>query len=139
MKRSECWSAVKRAGVLLVLVASGCATVETAPKTTEEIVSERAAARWKVVIAGDLEKAYSFLAPSYRATVGIDRYRARFASMTRRESAEVVKVDCKAEACSVTVKVAFVSPMHRTMGVLSTHVVESWVREDGGWWLYQKL
>jgi hypothetical protein len=117
---------------------SGCASLQNAGKTTEEIVTERANQRRVAVIAGDAEKAYSFLAPSVREVITLNRYRGMLAAAAKREYAETVNVTCEEERCEVRMKIGFTSPMHRKMGVMETHVTERWVLEDGRWWFYQR-
>ena len=59
---------MKRASTLMlcagVVLLTACASFK--PKTPEEIVKERATARWQAMIPRDFAKAYTFLAPSYR-------------------------------------------------------------------------
>lgn len=118
---------------------AGCAGLSDAGKTPEQIVSERVEARWKALLAGDFEKAYSLMAPSYREAVGFERYKAQSGSAVNRQGAELVNVECEAERCEATVRVDFTLPLRQRDGVQHTHVVERWVSEKGGWWLYQRF
>lgn len=118
---------------------AACAGLGDTGKTPEQIVSERIEARWKALLAGDLEKAYSFMAPSYREAVGFERYKAQAGSAVNRQGAELVKVECEAERCEATVRIDFTLPLRPRDGVQHTHVVERWVSEKGGWWLYQRF
>lgn len=118
---------------------AGCAGLSDAGKTPEQIVSERVEARWKALLAGDFEKAYSFTAPSYREAVGFERYKAQAGSAVNRQGAELVKVECESERCEATVRIDFTLPLRQRDGVQHTHVVERWVSEKGGWWLYQRF
>ncbi len=109
------------------------------PRTPEEIVHERAQARWEALIAGEWEKAYSFSAPSYRALVDFKRYRGRIGGAVSWTGVEVVKVACEAEACTATIRIDYkMAPISRD-GVSSTHVDETWILEDGAWWWHQRL
>ncbi|WP_123785263.1 nuclear transport factor 2 family protein [Pseudazoarcus pumilus] len=120
------------------LALSGCANFGLGVPD-EQAVQRLAEQRWAAVIAGDAERAYGFLAPSYRAVVGIERYRSRFASAAKRENAEVVATACEAERCRVTVRVEYTAPAFRMKTKSDTHVFETWVREEGRWWLHQRL
>jgi hypothetical protein len=70
------------AAVAAALALSGCG--QDAPtvddRTPEEIVHERAQQRWDALLAGDIERAYGFITPAYRATSSLELYRARFGS-----------------------------------------------------------
>lgn len=130
-------------GMLCAFVAaavlSACAHVELS-STTEELVHDRAQARWNAQVAGDLEKAYSFFAPSYRSVVASDAYRARMGSAAKITEAEVTSVVCEAEVCSVRVRLGFAPILKsRALAVENTHFEERWVLDGGNWWLFQGL
>lgn len=128
------------AALVIAVLATACATVPPPPpKTPEEIVTERANERWKAAIVGDVEKSYSFTAPSYRAVVPLERYRGRFGTAVMRESAETVNVTCEATRCEAVIRINFVVPTARRMGTQQTHVRETWVLEEGQWWLHQRI
>lgn len=116
----------------------GCAALS--PVSPEEAVRERAQARWNALIAGEWSKAYRYMAPSYRALVEEKRYANQFGSGAAWVGAEVVKVACSDDRCAATLKVRF-RPMigGRPGEVIDTHLDETWIREDGQWWMFQKL
>ncbi len=126
--------------VLALLGASaltGCATV--ALDTPEDLVRQRAQARWQALVAGDFEGAYRYLPPSYRTLHDLKYYRGTINSMVERKSADVVRVECKPEVCLATVRIdAVFAGAMAGQRTLSTHYEEKWVMEDGGWWYYQK-
>lgn len=122
----------------LAALAAGCATVGSA--TPEQIVQQRAQARWAALIAGDWDKAYGYMAPSYRTLVERKRFANQFGGGAAWQGVEVVSVTCKDERCTALVKLLFrpvIGP--RTAEPMSTHFEETWVREDGQWWMFQKL
>lgn len=112
----------------------GCAAL---PATTpEDLVSQRAKARWEALLAGDIDGAYTYLAPSYRAVRDLKQYRATISGAVQWKAVEVVGVSCKQEACTARVRIDFVFPA--APGVYKSHYDEQWVVEDGSWWFYQK-
>lgn len=122
------------------LLLGACASLPGTAAAPEDIVRERAEARWKSLIAGDWEKAYSLTAPSYRAVVDLDRYRAKVGKAATWVGAEVVGVTCEADACTARVRLDFKPVLGiRSGNLASTHVDEKWVEEEGGWWLFQQL
>ena len=133
---------LKRATTLLVcasvVLLAACASFK--PKTPEEVVKERATARWQALIPREYAKAYTFLAPSYRKLASEDRYASSFGTAVIWKSAEVVGVTCEPEKCTARVKIES-QPSTPTLfrGTITTHVDEEWLLEDGQWWLYQKL
>ena len=122
------------------LVLGGCASLSGGSASTEEIVRERAQNRWNAQVAGDWKKAYSLSAPSYRAVVTPNQHRARLGGAAQWVAAEVVSVSCEAESCAVRVRLEFRPVIGPRVGEsASTFVTERWVREDGEWWLFQRL
>ena len=100
-------------------VLAGCASVESG--TPEEIVKARAEARWKAMVAHDFKRAYEYLAPSYRAVSSFERYNE--------------KINC---TVAVRIESQPVGVMN-FKGNIVTGDSETWLLEDGKWWLYQKL
>lgn len=128
-----------RAGAATALLAlAACAA--TTPAPPEQLVAQRAAARWQALIAGDFEKAYGFTTPSYRALTPFERYRAGIGGAVTWLGAEVVRVECETEKCTAVIKIE-ARPMLATpyKGTITTGVDETWLLEQGQWWLYQKL
>ena len=102
-----------------------------------------AGAQRQTLAGGDLPNglpAYTFLAPSYRKLVGVERYESSFGTAVAWKSVEVVGVSCEPEKCTARVKIES-QPVVPTLfkGTITTHVDEEWLLEDGQWWLYQKL
>jgi hypothetical protein len=122
-------------GVLAASVfVSGCATV--VPDSPERTVRERAQARWTALLAGDIDAAYSYLPPSYRAIHDIKYYRGTINNVVERKAAEVVSVECKAEVCTAKVRIdAVFAPMANAL--IKTFADEKWIVEDGAWWHFQ--
>ena len=126
------------AGVLLAasLALSGCASLQTDPQTR---VRQLATERWQALLAGKYEKAYEMAVPSYRKIKSLDYYRVNTMSVpVKWKSAEVVRADCEEKRCKVTVRVLSELRMPgRFRGDLDSALEETWVYEDGDWWMFE--
>ena len=119
---------------------AGCAGLK--PKTPEEVVAQRAEARWAALIKGDFDGAYAYLPPSFRAVVSAPDYRKRFGAAGQWSNAIVHKVSCEAESCKATVRITTQIRLPRfamTLPETTTYLDEIWVREEGQWWRYEAL
>ncbi len=107
----------------------------------ENVVRQRATERWQALVAGDMNQAYGYNAPSFRAVVSSDGFRKRFGNAGTWVGAEVVAVNCPdAAKCMATVRIDFKPAFSRRSGdKISTHADETWVLEDGQWWLFQRI
>ena len=126
--------ALVAAGALL----SGCASFQTKP---EDAVTQRATQRWQALLKGDIEKAYTFNAPGFRSVVNPADFRARTGIAGRWHSAEVASVSCDTpERCKAVIKLQFSTliPGH-SKDRMTTHIDETWLLEDGQWWIFQKV
>jgi hypothetical protein len=133
MKRSKFMS------VCLVVLLAGCAAF--APKTAGEQVKARAQERRDAIVKGDLDRAYQYFTPGYRATVSLDRYRNSIGNAAQTVGATVETVQCESlEKCIAKVKVE-IKPLvlPRFAGTIATYSDETWLLEAGQWWLFQKL
>lgn len=108
------------------------------PRPAEEIVAERAQARWDALIAQDPETAYQYRTPGYREkTKKIDhaiQYSRRRITWT---SAEVREVECDGRRCKLEVLIGYRAD--GAPGVLSgmegrRPVEEIWLQIDDEWW-----
>lgn len=123
--------------LLAGLLLAACAAVPVAPP--EEIVRQRANERWRALVDRDFAKARSYHTSAYQAAVDTQTYRDRFGK-TVWSGGEVVKVVCPdAVKCIGTVRMESKNLFWRKYGDnISTHDEETWVLEDGQWWLKQK-
>ena len=129
--------AVKRltaTAVLGALVLAGCASLSSKP---EDIVQRRAQERWTALLKGQFDKSHAYMTPGYRQAVPFERYRARFGSAASWQKAEVRNVQCQPDKCDVTVRVHTKVPV-RGAPILESDLRETWLLEDGQWWLFQK-
>lgn len=132
LRRNAVFAAVLAASLL----AASCAT--SAPAAPELVVRERANQRWQALLAGDFEKSYNLLAPSYRAVTPLKRYRDGIGGGAVWTGAEVVSVKCNdaQDNCTAKVKISAKPLLGTRMGPqMTTHVDETWIAQDGQWWM----
>lgn len=132
-----------RAAVLMPLSLVLLAGCGSAPKKDdrprEEIVRERAQARWDLLVKRDFAAAYDFLSAGTRSLKTREAYAAEMAPRpVKWTGAEVTKVECPdgESFCSVTVKVNFeVKSPVRGVGTVgaSSGIEERWVVSRGQW------
>lgn len=123
-------------GALMALLLVGCGSdAPTLVESTPEVaVEHRAQARWDALIAGDVEKAYGYTSPAYRSTRDLNQFRARFGTAVRHTGAEVSRVECDEERCSVMVMVTYEVPQ---LGTGNTRALrETWIHSAGEWWIH---
>ena len=125
--------------LLTTLLVSACAALPGL--TPQDQVRARATQRWQALLANDYAKAYEFATPSYRALVTPDSYRSRQGAALQRTSAKVFNVDCPTtDKCTARVEVSVKPPLGSRYGAdVTAPVDESWVLENGQWWLMERL
>jgi len=103
----------------------------------EQILKQRAEARWAALAGRDFGAAYAYEAPAYRATVTPQRYQARFGTAARWLGATVDSVTIAESGdradVKVSVKYEFWTPLggrHAAQRLMS----ERWISAEGGWW-----
>lgn len=128
--------------VAATLVVGGCAAVATGP---EDQVKALATQRWKYLVEGDFDKAYEMATPGFRQIRTLRDYRIRKSSVpVKWLAAEVLRVECtpvgSPTKCVVRVKIDS-TPVVPTgfKGVMSSGINETWLFEDGRWWVYESL
>lgn len=134
-----------RAGSLCValLFFSGCATLQ--PDDSEKwhsaqrvVLKERAEARWNALIKGDIEKAYEFTTPEFRAVVSPQQYRGKYGRVLDWRMARVVDVSYDDPAvATVSVEVTYRVSLPGSGGqtIESPRVLsEKWIYKNREWW-----
>jgi hypothetical protein len=128
---------------LITLVAAGsllsaCASFQTKP---EDAVTQRANARWEALVKGDMAKAYTYSTPGFRAVVDVEGFKGRTGIAGRWRSAQVVNVTCDTpERCKAVIKLEFSTLIPGfSKDRMITHIDETWLLEDGQWWMFQKV
>jgi hypothetical protein len=134
---------ISRRFSLITLVAAGallsaCATFQTKP---EDTVTQRANARWEALVKGDMAKAYTYSTPGFRAVVDLEGFKGRTGIAGRWRSAQVVNVTCDTpERCKAVIKLEFSTLIPGfSKDRMTTHIDETWLLEDGQWWIFQKV
>ena len=128
---------------LITLVAAGsllsaCASFQTKP---EDAVTQRANARWQALLKGDMAKAYTYSTPGFRAVVDIEGFKGRTGIAGRWLGAQVTSVSCDTpERCKAIIKLEFSTLIPGfSKDRMITHIDETWLLEDGQWWIFQKV
>lgn len=125
------------AALLATAILAGCATMASAP---EDVVKKRATQQWTARLANNLDTAYTFAPPSFRAITSLETYKKGFGKDVKLEAAEVTEVKCETEdKCVAQVKVKAQPVLllnRRAVLPLVTYIDETWIREDGQWWLF---
>jgi len=122
---------------------SGCATLQ--PEDSEKwresqrpVLIERAEARWNALIKGDIEKAYTFTTPDYRAVVSAQQYRGKYGRVADWRVARVVNVSYDVPTvAAVSVEVTYRVGIPGAGGELietQKSVSEKWIYKDREWW-----
>lgn len=128
------------AGAALALLA-GCATLGGG--TPEEVVEKRANARWAAWVKRDFTEAYKYNTPGYRGTVPYEKFVTLRGKDVRILKGEVNKVTCPtADKCDAQIKLtatAAIMMRQQFPKEIVTYVDETWVLEDGQWWLFEKI
>jgi len=120
------------------LLLAGCSALP--PTTAEAIVAQRAEQRWAAMIDGDLEKAWEFTQPGFRAIVKQKDYRRRFGAAGQWKSVQIHGVQCEPERCTVKLRLtSLVLVPPRANREVVGYLDEVWVRDEGQWWYYQAL
>jgi hypothetical protein len=117
---------------------TGCASLQTKP---EEAVAQRATERWQALVKGQLIKAYEYNTPGYKALVTPESFIGRTGIAGRWLGAEVIRVECaQPKSCKAVIRLDFQALFSgRSTDKLSTHIDETWLLEDGQWWIFQKV
>lgn len=118
---------------------TACAGLSNLPP--QEQVRQRATERWQALVAGEMNRAYTYNTPGFRAVVSADGYRSRFGGAIIWLGAEAVDVNCpETTKCLAQVRIDFKPLLSRKISdKISTHVEETWLLEDGQWWFFQVL
>jgi hypothetical protein len=127
---------------LSVAVLGGCASLQNMGKSPEEIVAMRAEDRWRALIEGDLERAYSYFTPAYRKLHSYENYRARIKGVGVWKDVKIESVECEVEHCNVNARV-YATFMHtRMIKPLDTEELfkEGWVykKQENKWFFSAK-
>lgn len=122
--------------VLAAILLAACADNRPA----EEIVAERAQARWDALVARDFAAAYEYYTPGYRETTTAEAFSAEMSIRSVKwTAAEVFGIECEADAprCEVRTRLKYSAP-GAIPGVgsieSSSGVRETWIQIGRKWW-----
>ena len=128
-------------GVLVLAMGlAGCAGMG-APEAPELTVRTLATQRWQALLAQDFNKAYTFLAPSYKQLNTADAYQKKRQGVpVKWIEAKVIRTTCEAEKCDVRIALESkpLTPF-AFKGTITSGIDETWVLENGQWWLLETL
>jgi hypothetical protein len=128
--------------IAVVLFLGGCASappsapVPLAPiaKSAEQVVAERAGARWQALIKGDLVAAYGFLSPASRETINVNAFVAQHGKGGQFwRNVSDFKATCEAELCQVALMLEY--DLRDTVKGLKREIRETWIQDQGQWWM----
>jgi hypothetical protein len=129
---------VANLSIAVALALSGCASF--APKPPEQVVESRAMQYWQARLQGNLDKAYTYATPGFRAAKTVDQYKSRFGSAAMIKEVEVYNVTCEPLKCTARMQLtAQLNLPMLNIGNMKTYVDEVWVLEDGSWWRFEEL
>jgi hypothetical protein len=135
--RSSCLALAKNL-VLLTCVAALVACAGTSAERRDEVIPERAQARWDALLDGEYEKAYAYASPGYRSTASANDFEISFrARRFQYTSAEYMSHSCEEALCLVKMNVGYrvVRPAPGLPEWNGSSVVEErWILTDGRWW-----
>jgi hypothetical protein len=114
---------------------SGQAASSTA--APDELVRERAEARWQALVERRFSDAYTYLSPGYRELTTVNDYVAAMSNRpVRWESADVTDATCDADVCQVKVLMTYSLTMPQAgVGRINSvsGINEQWLKLDGEW------
>ena len=127
------WNDLLRRLVLMgiVVLVAGCATAPERPRSTEDVVKQRAQARWDALVRSDIEAAYGYLSPGTKSVTSLEQY-TKSIRKGFWKSAVVNDAACNPDSCDVTSTVIYVYEGRE----FKTPVKEKWIREGSDWWFF---
>lgn len=131
--RASQWTQWLATGVLGLLLGA-CASIGVGG-TPEQVVATRAKQRWALLMKGDMAGAYEFLSPASKASVSKDAYVKRRGSARYWRSVAMQNVECASDTCKVMMLLEYdLSPDVKN---LKRDIVETWIQDEGAWWLVE--
>lgn len=100
-------------------------------------LSQRVKARWKALAEGDLQGAYGFELPSYRALHDIDDFAPTVASgpaAPRNPTIQEIDIDLPRARVALEFEVAMRLPSPASRSPMLVSHRERWLLRDGTWW-----
>ena len=121
----------------------GCAILQ--PEDSEKwrasqrpVLKARAEARWDALIKGDIEKAYIYTTPEYRAVVNLQQYKGKYGRVLDWRGARVVDISYDVPTvATVSVEVTYRIGLPGMAGELietQKAISEKWIYKNREWW-----
>jgi hypothetical protein len=142
---SKSRSVFTRAGLACVALwaLSGCAALQ--PNSGEQwqesqrpVLAARAEARWGALIKGDIENAYMYTTPEYRAVVNLQQYKGKYGRVLDWRGARVVDISYDVPTvATVSVEVTYRVDLPGAGGELietQKTISEKWMYKNREWW-----
>ena len=135
-QKNQYWQ--KSRSVIMVLYVLAAVSACAANPPADNVVAERAQARWDALLAGDYAAAYVYYSPGYRSSksavdLGMD-IRTR---KVKYRSAQYQDQSCEKDTCTVRVEVGYevTKPVPGLNKWESKSIIsEKWIKSDGEWW-----
>jgi hypothetical protein len=142
---SKSRSVFTRAGLACVALwaLSGCAALqpnggEQWQESQRPVLTARAEARWGALIKGDIENAYMYTTPEYRAVVNLQQYKGKYGRVLDWRGARVVDISYDVPTvATVSVEVTYRVDLPGAGGELietQKAISEKWIYKDRKWW-----
>lgn len=128
-----------KTSLMLVAAAGFLAACAIGPKMPTSL-EDRVQARWDALVAGDLETAYAYFSPGYRASTSLAQFQKKMQRRALRwTGASYKSKDCEDDRCRVVVDVDY----HLYAPTVGHHrstrgVSETWLKVDGEWYFIPK-
>lgn len=125
------------AGAMVFALLAGCATV-TPAATMDDIIAERAQARWDALLAREYATAYSYYSPGFRSKASATDLEIKMRlQRVRWTAAKYRDHTCTEDVCNVRVDVNY--EVNTPVPGVSTWkgielIEEKWLRSGGEWW-----
>lgn len=139
--RSGTSAAVRKRLIHSISVAFCCvllAACAASPAARDELLQQRAQARWDALLAGDFAAAYEYFSPGYRSGKSVADFEIDIRSRrVQYVSAAYQQHACDETACTVKMLVGYrvVRPVAGVPEWNSTSLVEErWINSGGSWW-----
>jgi hypothetical protein len=110
--------------------------------TQEDMLAARVTARWDAMIRRDIEQAYEFLSPSYRALFPLEHMRRLSGRSVNWTSIDIESISIAGETANVIVTLHYRLTLPPQAGFgpgddfgpQTKRIEEAWVNRDGEWW-----
>ena len=120
----------------LIILIGGCA--ETVTSIPEEVVRQRVNERWKALIEGRLETAYSYETPEYRELYSFTNYRDTIHGVGSWKKVDIENIECAEEKCVASIKIYAIIQLGMGFEDVKSdaRAKENWIRHStsGQWY-----